>query len=377
MKGPNFNINGPKPRVLVAPLEWGLGHATRCIPIIRALIANGCEVIIGAEGAAKALLETEFPQLVFLPLKGYRMQYSRKGSWLPLKILLQFPKMIRSIYNEHRWLKKLVKQGCIDAVISDNRFGLYHSAIPSVYITHQLTIKTGNRFTQWLAGRIHYFFINKFAVCWVPDAAGEINLAGEMSHPLRLPKIPVQYLGPLSRFEKNNTGKKYDLSIIISGPEPQRSIFENLLLDQLTDYKGKVLFVRGLPNLSTTKPPLPENKEFNDLNVEFQDHLSSSALNEAIEASGIIISRCGYTTVMDLVKLKKPAILIPTPGQTEQEYLAERLMDKRIFYCTNQLSFSLPVALQQLTSLCLQQPAMSQDGYKDVIKKFITDLQLG
>lgn len=367
MSGGNFNILSPKSRVLVAPLEWGLGHATRCIPIINELIALDCEVLIGAEGAARVLLEKEFSQLTFLQLKGYRIQYSRKRFWLPLKILLQFPKIISSIYSEHRWLKKTIKEHAIDAVISDNRFGLYHATVPCIYITHQLTIKTGNHFTQWLAQKIHYRFINKYTECWVPDMPGETNLAGLLSHPTHLPKIPVHYIGSLSRFKKLTADNKYKLAIIISGPEPQRTIFEDLLLKQLSSYEGRILFVRGLPDNSSIR-------RSDNLNIEFQNHLSAAELNKAIQESGMIISRCGYTTVMDLVKLQKNAILIPTPGQTEQEYLAMALMKNKIFYCVKQDDFRFNEALADVKSFSFNKIAMNQDQYKDVVKGFVARL---
>ena len=367
MKGENFNISGHKLRVLVAPLEWGLGHATRCIPVINELIRLNCEVLIGAEGASQALLEKEFPQLTFLILKGYRMQYSRKKYWLPLKILFQFPKIIRSVYKEHQWLKKIIKENSIDAVISDNRFGLYHSSVPCIYITHQLTIKTGNRFTEWVAQKIHYHFINKYNTCWVPDAAGEINLAGFLSHPKRLPKIPVQYIGSLSRFEKNNTDKKYDLAIIVSGPEPQRTIFEDILFKELDTYNGKCLLIRGLPGDTQMRKSI-------NTQVEIHNHLSAAELNNEIQRSGIVISRSGYTTVMDLVKLKQKAILIPTPGQTEQEYLAGYLMKKNIFYCVEQKGFSLQEDLKKAVSLSFDFPPLNRDEYKFAVGAFINDL---
>lgn len=339
MSGDNFNIFIPKKRVLVAPLEWGLGHATRCIPLITTLLELNCEVLIAAEGAARALLEKEFPQLSFLPLRGYRMHYSRKAYWLPAKLFFQFPKMISSIRNERRWLKKAIPEHKIDAVISDNRFGLHDPSVSCIYITHQLTIKTGNRFTQWVAQKIHYHFINKYKECWVPDTASEINLAGSLSHPKHLPNIPVHYIGPLSRFEKITVKKEYDLAVIISGPEPQRSIFEDLLLDKLDNYKGKALFIRGLPGTSTVKAS-------SNHNIKIKNHLGADELSKAIQASDMIISRSGYTTVMDLVKLEKPAILIPTPGQTEQEYLAKTLKEKGVFYSVDQDNFDLNEALR-------------------------------
>lgn len=350
---------------MITPLDWGLGHATRCIPVINELMRNECEVFIAAEGGALALLKQEFPGLHFLPLMGYRMKYSRKKHFLPWKILAQFPKLAFTIFKEHKWLKKIVKEYEIDAVISDNRFGMYHNTIPSVYITHQLRIKTGNRFTEGIARRIHYFFINKYKECWVPDF--KVNgLAGELSHPKKLPK-KIKYLGALSRFEVNDVEKKYALLVSLSGPEPQRTIFEEKVLNDLKTFTGKVLFIRGLPGRSN------ELKYENPM-VEIKNHLSSKDLNEAILQSGMIISRCGYTTIMDLVKLKKTAILVPTAGQTEQEYLARRLMKRGIFYTTNQNDFALEDVLRQADMFSGSAPEYNMDQYKNVIKQFVQSI---
>ncbi|MGB4845901.1 MAG: glycosyl transferase family 28, partial [Ferruginibacter sp.] len=195
MKGKNFNSPYYKLRVLVAPLDWGLGHTTRCIPVILKLIELNCEVIIAAEGPAKFLLQQEFPEAEFVNLRGYRITYSRSRALLFFRLFIQFPKIINRIYAEHSWLKKAVIQNKIDAVISDNRFGLYHAKIPCIYITHQLCIKTGNRLTERIAQKLHYRYINKFKECWVPDLKEEINLAGKLSHPVTFPHAPVKYIG--------------------------------------------------------------------------------------------------------------------------------------------------------------------------------------
>ena len=363
--GINFNKLPTKPKILVAPLEWGLGHATRCIPIIKEFVDQNCEVFIAAEGATYSLLKNEFPELAFLPLMGYRMKYSRMKYFLFWKILTQFPKIVFTIYKEHLWLKKIVKEYKFDAVISDNRFGMYHSKIPSVYITHQLLIKTGNSIIEKIAKRIHYYFIKKYNECWVPDF--EVNgLAGELSHPKKLPG-EVKYLGALSRFELTVVEKKYDLLISISGPEPQRTIFEHQILDQLKSYSGKVLFTRGLPETS-------EEIKYDDPSIEIKNHLPAGELNEAILQSDMIISRCGYTTVMDMIKLKKKAILIPTPGQTEQEYLAGYLMKKKIFYTTSQKNFILQESLQQAQSFPFIISGCDMEQYKNVIHQFVRSL---
>ena len=363
-----FNIAHNKPRVLVAPLDWGLGHATRCIPIIFKLLQQNCEVIVAAEGDVKILLQKEFPSLAFVDLKGYRMQYSRNKFWLPAKLLLQFPKLIYRIYAEKRWLNKAVDAYKIDAVIADNRMGLCHPKIPCIYITHQLKIKTGNRFTESFAQKIHYRFINSFTACWVPDAAGEKNLAGELSHPVILPKIPVKYLGPLSRFEKTTVENKYDLCIVLSGPEPQRSIFEALVLKDIKDFNGTVFLLRGLPG----KTSIPE---LNNPAIEIKNHLPAAELNIVLQQSKIIICRSGYSSVMDLVKLQKKAILVPTPGQTEQEYLAGYLQDQKLFYCVEQKHFSLPTVLKAASGFQFTEINFSQNEYEPVIEDFVKDLK--
>ena len=363
-----FNIPHNKPRVLVAPLDWGLGHATRCIPIIFKLVQQNCEVIVAAEGDVKILLQKEFPNLIFFDLRGYRMQYCRNKFWLPAKLLLQFPKLIYRIHRERRWLKKIVREYKIDAVITDNRMGLSHAKIPCVYITHQLKIKTGNRFTESIAQKMHYHFINKFVACWVPDAEAEKNLAGELSHPAILPKVHVNYLGPLSRFEKTTVENKYDLCIVLSGPEPQRTIFERLILKDIKDFKGNVFLLRGLPG-ETLIP------EINNHAFEIKNHLPAALLNTLLQQSKMIICRSGYSSVMDLVKLQKKAILVPTPGQTEQEYLAGYLQNQKLFFCVEQKYFSLPAVLKAASGFQYTEIMFSQNEYELVIEDFIGGLK--
>ncbi len=365
IKAENFNIPGHKSRILIAPLDWGLGHATRCIPIIATLIQQNCTVIVAAEGTVKTLLQKEFPHVIIIELKGYRVKYSRNKYWMPVKLVLQLPKILFRIYAENRWLKKAVKEYSIHAVISDNRMGLFHAKIPTVYITHQLKIKTGNRFTENIAQKIHYHYINKFSACWVPDTEGALNLAGALSHPAILPNVPVTYLGPLSRFEKTGVESKYDLCIILSGPEPQRTVFEKIIFQELHKIEGKICLVRGLPG-ETEMPAL------NNSSIEIHNHLAAAELNSIVMQSKMIISRCGYSTVMDLVKLQKKAILVPTPGQTEQEYLGTYLQDQKLFYTVAQNSFSLPDALKNATAFAFNAPGVSVEDYKNVIGNFLS-----
>lgn len=366
MKDRNFNIQPRKPRVLIAPLDWGLGHATRCIPIIFKLLQENCEVIIAAEGGGMVLLQKEFPGVNFVELKGYRMSYSRNKALMPLQMLLQFPKLIYRIYAENRWLKKIVGSYKIDAVISDNRMGLYHNKIPCIYITHQLKLKTGNAYTEIMAQKIHYHFINKYTACWVPDIETSINLAGQLSHPPLLPLVPVKYIGPLSRFEKTEAVYKYELCIILSGPEPQRTVFEKMLLKNLDKIPGPVFLLRGLP-LNTNYIDAVNN-------AEIKGHLTARELNLVILQSKMVISRSGYSTVMDMVKLQKKAILVPTPGQTEQEYLANYLGGKKLFYCIPQAGFILQDALKQAGAFEYSNMPIPTDDYKKVVEDFVAGL---
>lgn len=364
----NINKINPVLRVLVVPLDWGLGHATRCIPIINELLKHNIEVIVAGEGAAVEILGKAHPEIVILRLKGYRVSYSRTKNFFFFKMLGQLPKIIAAIKNEKRWLLKIIRTYKIDAVISDNRFGLYHPAIRSVFITHQLSIQTGNNLLDKLAQKINYSFINKYNECWVPDAAGKFNLAGKLSHPAVLPNTPVNYLGILSRFKKKATEKKYELLLMLSGPEPQRSIFEKKILSQLHTISGKIVLVRGLPaaenKLTTTNDQLI-----------IHNHLPADALNDLILQSKSIVARCGYSTVMDLFSLQQKAILVPTPGQTEQEYLATHLMKHNIFYTCTQEKFVLTEALASANDFDFSFSAAIPGIQETVIGDWVSDLQ--
>ncbi len=323
-----------RPRILIVPLDWGLGHATRCIPIIQALLRLNAGVVIAASGPSKNLLQKEFPSLTILPLPGYNIHYSKFKNFFFAKILLQLPKLFRAIHAEKKWLKRIIDAENIDAVISDNRLGLSDKNIPCVYITHQLRIKSGNYLLDDVIQHFYYKYINRFSACWVADNEGNENLAGELSHPQRLPKIEVKYLGLLSRFKPLHLKKKYDFLLLVSGPEPQRTLFEDILLQIFKDTELSLVLIRGLPG----SPPDPAIKINNG---KVFDHLPSSELNELIHQSTTVIARSGYSTIMDLVRLRQQAVLIPTPGQTEQEYLAKYLMRKKMFYCMDQADLSL------------------------------------
>ena len=361
---------GPgKPRILVAPLDWGLGHATRCIPLIGELLAQGADVWLAGEKAQEQLLQMEFPDLPFLHLPGYRIQYAKTGKGLLWKMIKQGPQLRRAIRYEHEWLKKNQDKHGFNAVISDNRYGLYHKTIPCIFITHQLTIKSpAGKWTERILQKRNYHYINRFSECWVPDMPGENNLAGELSHPLKQPAIPLFYLGPLSRFNNEVISPSVlnnHLLVLLSGPEPQRSILENVIINEISHYNGTATIVRGLPGSLSLIPSTGM--------LRFYNHLPAERLAKEIEEAEFVIGRCGYSTVMDLVKLKKKNILIPTPGQTEQEWLARYLLQKQIAFTVTQKDFSLMDALHKARHFMYHHPVMdSGQQLQQVISRFLS-----
>lgn len=332
MPGQNINKKLNKPRILLVPLDWGLGHATRCIPLVRALIEEGADLILGASGPARSLLQQEFPQLQVLEAPAYNIRYSKNPARLLWTLLKQMPGALSVMKAERRWLKQVIAEHKPDAVISDNRFGLAHPKLLTVIITHQLHIESGSPLLNRIVQKLNYRYINRFGACWVPDAEGSPNLAGKLSHPAQKPSVPLHYIGPLSRFSSNvnqepaNTGR---LLFLISGPEPQRSILEEQALEWLQKHKLEATLVRGVPN-SDYSSPLVNGK------VIIYNHLDAEKLEKEIYKSGYVIARCGYSTVMDLTTMDKKALLIPTPGQTEQEYLAKHLKNINVFAIASQ-----------------------------------------
>jgi uncharacterized protein (TIGR00661 family) len=333
---------GNNKNILLCPLDWGLGHSTRCIPIILKLVENNYSVFVCGNETTRRVILSEVPQVKFVYFKGYNINYSKSIPFL-LKIFLQFPKILFRIIAEHHQLKKIIKENDINVVISDNRFGLWNKKIKSIYITHQIMIKCPKNLKvfEFLLYSIHNFFINKYSECWIPDNENANNLSGDLSH-----KYPVNkntfYIGPLSRFcspdSDSRTKKQYDILFLISGPEPQRTVFEKIALNSASITPLKIAIVRGV--IETTKAEI--NSEHFIVN-----YASAVELNNLINNSELIISRSGYSTIMDLAMLGKNAILIPTPGQTEQEYLAEYLRNKGCFFYMTQCEFSLKKAVEE------------------------------
>jgi len=321
MKKTNSNI-----RVLLCPLDWGLGHATRCVPIVRELLRQGCEVILGTTGIQEHFFRTEFPALEQVACPSYKILYPEKGWHMPFWLLREAPRLRQVIRAEQLWTEKVVNSHAINLVISDNRFGCYSHKVPSLYITHQMRIAFPPMFRRLerLGERYHNLLQKPFAQVWIPDLAGEENLGGRLSHS----KIDAKkhfFVGPLTRFaakraSENAIAQDIDLLALISGPEPQRSLFESKIQLVCAEYPGSTVLVQGKPGHTASEPVNAKQKIY--------AHLPSEELRQLILRSKLVLCRSGYSTLMDLQALGAKAVLVPTPGQTEQEYLAESLRHK-------------------------------------------------
>lgn len=315
---------------MVAPINWGLGHATRCIPLIKKLEEQGFTPILASDGAALLLLQKEFPHLKAFELPSYNITYTNRGSLLKWKLLMDTPSILKNIKNEKKATRALVEKLNLDGIISDSRFGVRYKHLPNVFITHQLNVLSGN--TTYLSSRLHQRYIRKYDECWVPDAPGKGNLSGFLGH-LKNSEENIRYMGIVSRFEKQNLPKLYDYMILLSGPEPQRTLLENILLKEFQETDQNVLFVRGV--LTDVPYHSPAT------NIKVENYMYGRDLEAALNSSEIVVSRSGYTTLMDLAKLEKKAFFIPTPGQFEQEYLAGRMSKMGIAASCKQEEFSL------------------------------------
>jgi UDP:flavonoid glycosyltransferase YjiC (YdhE family) len=320
--------------ILVCPLDWGLGHAARMIPVVRQLALLGHNIIIGSGDAGRALFRAEIPGLSFISFPGFNPGYSRR---LPqyFSLLLKTPALLCHIALEHSRLKRIVTENKIDIILSDNRFGLWHKEVTSVYVTHMPRIPFPKhfRYMEFIGILLHRFIIRKYSFCFIPDLPGEMNLSGRLSHNVRLPDN-VRYVGILSRFRDNSVPQEngeYKFrhnTVILSGPEPQRDMLKQKLIQLLKAIDLPAIILNG-------KPGSDDVIVRND-NIILYNHIHEPEMAEIIRESDCVISRSGYTTIMELISLNCSALLIPTPGQTEQEYLAEYLSERGWFSTVKQ-----------------------------------------
>ncbi len=347
--------------ILVAALNWGLGHATRCIPIIQELIEQQVNVILASDGDAMRVFQKAYPDLITLELPSYDIRY--KSNNMFLNIAPQVPHILKTIKLEREKISHIIQTYKIDAVISDNRYGLYHPSIPCIFITHQIRIKMPFKWLENLVEKEHARYINVFDKCWIPDYEGSDNLSGSLSHSPT--SLDIQYIGPLSRMKapiKQVDNTTYDICIVLSGPDPQRSYLEQEVLDQTKQGTLKTLIIGGKPDghgIQTSK-----QQEY----IPFLSHLE---LEKKLSQSNLVVCRSGYSTLMDLMALQcSNVLLIPTPGQTEQEYLAQHFAKKYNYQVQQQKELDLQKAWQNVKK---NNPQPYFNTSKQTLNKTIAD----
>jgi uncharacterized protein (TIGR00661 family) len=274
-----------------------------------------------------------------------------------VSMLIQIPKILFQILKEHKALKQIVKDYNIEGVISDNRYGMFNKNIPSIFITHQLNIQSP--FFSDFIQKVNFFFINKYTQCWIPDSSNRLLSANLSQIKGKLKKH--LFTGPLSRFERLEKTEQKDILAIVSGPEPQRSLFEKILMKQLINSNYNATLVLG-------KPEKNENKQIGNLKIF--SHLDSHHLNQEMVNADMVISRSGYSTIMDLAVLNKKAIFIPTPGQTEQLYLAQHFQQNNIAPTSPQHLFELENCMNESENYKGFENLSNQENWKELFMVF-------
>ena len=326
-------IPAGKKNILICPLEWGLGHAGRMIPLAVKLSRMGHNLMIGSGPEHIAFFQKETDGLKYINFRGFRIKYS---AWMPqyIIILLNIPILIYHIIREHYYLKGIIKKHSVDIVISDSRPGLWNRRIITVFVSHipGIPMPHGLKIIQKAGFIIGRFILNRYNYFFIPDLPGDINLSGSLSHGVRLTSN-ARFIGLLSRFSGSVNNRANNVlpgtcTVILSGPEPQRTILRRHAEEFLLSKKYIVRVLGGKP-----EGPLKTNVKGN---IEYISHLTSEEMGKVIRMSELIITRSGYTTLMELVTLGKSALIVPTPGQPEQEYLAVYLGGKGWFLAERQ-----------------------------------------
>ncbi len=321
---------------LVCPLSWGLGHASRCIPIVAALQDAGIQVIIGANGRSGKLLREHFPELPFIetPFKEITLH-----KWLPawVSILVQAPSLLCMVKIEREFVSQITKAHNIDLIISDNRYGLHSPGIPSIIITHQLRIMHPHPFKgfEWLTEKYVNKLCEHFTEIWIPDFSGDTNLSGKLSHTTSSKKNRARFIGPLSRFSNidvNTSVIRNKIVVVISGPDPARQQFENTIKEKALKSGKAITIIGGRPDRA-----IAESVGL----LTIYSHLNDEAFAREIKSAEYVIASGGYSTIMDMVSLGCCATIIPFKGQTEQKYLAATLHNNGQFLALslNKLDF--------------------------------------
>ncbi len=339
-----------RPSIFFAVLDMGLGHATRTLPVIRHLITKNWEISVGSSGRSLRFLQREVPNLRWIELPNYGLSYTQKGVRIS-RLFGSLPDVYQAILMEHHITEQLVSDHHIDMIVSDHRYGCYSRKVPSFFLTHQVRFHTPGwlRPAQLLGFWFNRYFHKKYTSVLIPDEPGENQglLSGKLS---RIPPTSsCQFCGILSSIRYERAKEDIDLFISISGPEPQRTVLEEKIRPQVMGLSGKIIMALGKPESEVVETPKDS--------LRIHHHLVRSKMQYFYNRTKLIVCRPGYSTLMELAELGKKALLVPTPGQTEQLYLAERMKKMGYFYSTKQTDLDLerdiPVA-RQFTGIPVQ-----------------------
>lgn len=346
-------------KVIVAPLDWGLGHATRDVPVIHQLREAGHEVILVADGRPYDFLSRRFPDLKIIRCPGYDITYPKSDQFM-VHMARSGPHIAKALHAERKAAERIAEETGAEIIISDNRLNFRSNNTRNIFITHQLRVKAG--ILTLAASALHAKFYSKFDEIWIPDLEGENNISGDLAFK-KHPRKNYRYIGPLTRFSLVKSpmdGQGDQLLFMLSGPEPQRTIFEELVIAELKKNPTRALILRGQPGQPHDSQPIP--------GVRMLNHLDDEALAAEINRSYAVVSRGGYSTLCDLTRAKKKLICVPTPGQTEQEYIAKYLAGRNLMVAMSQENFSLMSTLEHLSKVNEFAFEM-KSGLRDVISK--------
>ncbi|MFE3846072.1 glycosyltransferase family protein [Thermoplasmatota archaeon] len=322
-------------KIIYGICSWGLGHSTRSLPVIRKLIEENNKITIISNGRALELLKKELADKVqYIDIPDYPMLISDNSRQFIAKSIIYWPLFIKKMESGLQKLTKIVKKNHYDIIISDGRYDIYNKEIPSFFISHQMRIMNPLRikFLETGSEIFNKFFFKRFKGVIVPDYK-EDDLSGDLSHNLKkIDTEKLNYVGVLSDFKNINTKKDIDYLISISGPEPQRTIFEKKILSQLRYLNGNIIITLGKSD---------EKKEINKESIKIYSFLNKDKREDFLNRAKIVISRSGYSTLLDLAVTGTKALLTPTPGQIEQEYLSEYHNEKGTFYSVDQKNIDL------------------------------------
>lgn len=307
-------------KILFAVHDWGLGHATRDLPLIRGLAASGHRVWVLSTGRALQLLQGELGEACeYVRLQDIPKPLGRRPFWFYVRMSLSLPVVFWTFHRERRLVDALVAEHGFDRIVSDSRYGVCSPSVPSFYLVHSLRqiIPGRPKRLEKMVEAAQKLMWRRAVKLLIPDEE-EDGLAGDLCHDLACSwEGRLEYIGVLASVRRRDVPQDVDHFISVSGAEPQRTMFERLVLSQASSLPGRVIVALGRPEAGAAVS--------DGGRVQVHAFMARAEQEEMMNRARLVISRSGYTTLMELAELRRRALLVPTVGQSEQEYLAERL----------------------------------------------------